>query len=183
MTNTDNWWASVLNFWFSEVGEPGWFDKNPALDAQIRIRFEVLHQHLSTSELDHLEASPQIYLAAVVVLDQFSRNMFRGTPRAFAADPLALALAQRALNAGFDQRLLTRERLFMYLPFEHSETLAMQVRSLQLFADLGDANQISYAQQHHDIIARFGRFPHRNASLGRTSTSEELEFLKQHAGF
>jgi len=179
----ENWWERVLHFWFSEVGEQGWFVRNPALDAEIGTRFAALHQHLSIGAIDHLDATPRVYLAAVIVLDQFSRNMFRDTARAFAADPLALSIAQRALQAGFDQQLDSRQRLFMYLPYEHSEDLAMQLRSLQLFKDLADASLIGYAQQHHDIIARFGRFPHRNAILGRASTAEELEFLKQHPGF
>jgi uncharacterized protein (DUF924 family) len=183
MPDADTWSEAVLHFWFSEVGEPGWFAKNSVLDAEIATRFAAVYEHLSTCPIDHLEANPRIYLAAVVVLDQFSRNMFRGSPRAFATDPLALSLAQRALQVSFDLQLAPEKRPFMYLPYEHNETLAMQVRSLQLFTEFGDANQLSYAQQHHDIIARFGRFPHRNAILGRTSTAEEVEFLKQHAGF
>jgi uncharacterized protein (DUF924 family) len=178
-----NWYEPVLHFWFDEVGAQGWFAKVPALDAEIRNRFAALHQHLSTSAHGAIEGTAPAYLAAIVVLDQFSRNMFRGTPQAFAADPLALSLAEHAVASGFDQQLLQHQRLFIYLPYQHSEQLAMQVRSLQLFTELADATQLDYAQQHHDIIARFGRFPHRNAVSGRDSTAEETAFLKQHTGF
>ncbi len=127
--------------------------------------------------LEQWRSTPLAALALVVVLDQFSRNMFRGTPRAFAGDPAALAAATVALERGFDRLLSPAERIFMYLPFEHAEDLAAQHRSLALFEAL-DPNDLEYARRHHEIIARFGRFPHRNAVLGRESTPEEIEFLK-----
>lgn len=122
---------------------------------------------------------PQAMLAALIVLDQFPRNMFRDTPRAFATDPLALALARQMVDAGLDRDFSKDERMFLYLPFEHSEQAADQARCCALFALLEDSELLRYAQAHKDIIDRFGRFPHRNATLGRSSTHEEIEFLKQ----
>ena len=183
MNSPQHWHEPVLHFWFDEVGEVGWFGSGPALDTVIRTRFAALHARLTAAPLDRLAATPSICLAAIVVLDQFSRNMFRGTPRAFMTDPLASSLARHAVATGLDQQLPCRQRLFIYLPYEHSESLAMQMCSLQLFQALGEPAQLGYAQQHHDIIARFGRFPHRNAILGRPSTAAELAFLQQHPGF
>ena len=183
MSNSQRWHEPVLQCWFEEIGEAGWFASDPALDAAIRTRFADLHAELATAPLERVGSTPPTCLAAIVVLDQFSRNMFRGTPRAFMSDPLALSLARHAVAAGFDQQLGRRQRLFIYLPYEHSEAPAMQACSLQLFRALADPLQLHHAQQHHDIIARFGRFPHRNAILGRASTAEELQFLQQHPGF
>jgi uncharacterized protein (DUF924 family) len=176
----------VLQFWFGEP--PGarlkrWFEKDPALDAGIRRRFLPLYETLARGEhADWLDAAGRC-LARIVVLDQFPRNMFRGTPRAFATDSLALQAARHALERGYDRGLLPVERLFIYLPFEHSEALADQERACELcrplaaFPETDDAYR--YALAHRDIVARFGRFPHRNAILGRASTPEEVEFLKQ----
>jgi len=129
-------------------------------------------------ELDRWRSTPLAALALIVVLDQFSRNMFRETPRAFVGDPAALAAAASVIERGFDRLLSAQERTFVYMPFEHSEDLAAQRRSLALFEAL-DPNDMEYAKRHHEIIARFGRFPHRNAVLGRESTPEEIEFLKR----
>lgn len=129
-------------------------------------------------ESDRWQATPLASLALVIVLDQFSRNMFRGAARAFSADSLALAAAAGAIERGFDRLLSPVERTFMYLPFEHAEDLAAQRRSLALFGAL-DPNDMEYVKRHYEIIARFGRFPHRNAILGRESTAEEAEFLRQ----
>jgi uncharacterized protein (DUF924 family) len=129
-------------------------------------------------ELDRWKATPLASLALVIVLDQFSRNMFRETPRAFSADSPALAVAASVIERGFDRLLSPVERTFMYLPFEHAEDLAAQRRSLALFEAL-DPDDMQYVKRHYEIIARFGRFPHRNAILGRESTAEEIEFLKQ----
>jgi len=129
-------------------------------------------------ELEQWRSTPLAALALVVVLDQFSRNMFRGSPGAFAGDPAALAAAAGAIERGFDRLLSAQERTFVYMPFEHAEDLEAQRRSLALFEAL-DPNDMEYARRHHEIIARFGRFPHRNAVLGRESTPEEIEFLKR----
>lgn len=176
----------VLAFWFGTGAERGerhkrWFDKDPAFDAELGRRFAPLYERLHGSR-DWLETAAE-RLARVIVLDQFPRNMFRGTPRAFAADAAALQTARLALERGDERDLLPVEQLFLYLPFEHSEALADQKRACALFAPLEafpeTADALRYAEAHRDIIARFGRFPHRNAILGRESTPEELAFLAQ----
>jgi uncharacterized protein (DUF924 family) len=176
----------VLQLRFGEPRGPRqkrWFEKDPAFDAGISSRFLPLHEALARSEEEEWLEEPPQCLARILVLDQFPRNMFRGTARAFATDPLALQAARHALGRGYDHGLLPVERLFIYLPFEHSESLEDQERACELcrplaaFPETDDAYR--YAVAHRDIIARFGRFPHRNAILGRASTPEELEFLKQ----
>ena len=171
----------VLRFWFGEGAERGlrhkcWFNKDPAFDAEVARRFRNLHDKLSTN-LDWLDPAPQC-LARILVLDQFPRNMFRGTPRAFATDGLALGAARHAIACGYDRDMLAVERQFIYLPFEHSESLADQERACELMRPLGE-DLVDWALRHKAIIERFGRFPHRNAILGRVSTPEEIEFLKQ----
>ncbi len=176
----------VLEFWFG--APPGarrrqWFEKDPAFDAEIRSRFLPLYEALARGDRAQWLDDAERCLARIVVLDQFPRNMFRGTPRAFAADPLALQAARHAVDQGDERARLPVERLFFYLPFEHSEALEDQERACELcrplaaFPETDDAYR--YALAHRDIIVRFGRFPHRNAILGRASTPEELEFLKQ----
>jgi uncharacterized protein (DUF924 family) len=170
----------VLGFWFGGDAEYGvahkrWFQKDPAFDAEVRRRFLSLHAELAGNG-EWLDA-PRECLARIIVLDQFPRNMFRGTPRAFASDALALAAARHAIASGYDRDWLRVEKIFAYLPFEHSETLADQVRACELMRPLGE-EQYDYALRHKTIIERFGRFPHRNAILGRASTAEEVAFLK-----
>lgn len=181
----------VLDFWFGAPDDPArglprkiWFEKSDAFDAQIRKRFGALIDQALEGALDHLNAEPAGALAQIVVLDQFTRNAFRGTARAFAGDIRALAAARALVDAGVDRTLSGVQRQFIYLPFEHAEDLATQKESVRLFAQLErDAPEVGellvWAQRHHDIVERFHRFPHRNAALGRTSTAEEIEFLKQ----
>ena len=182
--------AQVLEFWFGapdapERGRPRkcWFEKDPAFDTAVRARYRALHRRAAAGKLSKWERSPLATLALVVVLDQFPRNIFRGRPEAFAADPLALAVARRAVERGFDRLLRPVERWFIYLPFEHAEDMAAQRRSLALFdglaADPDSRGAVDYAGRHHAVIARFGRFPHRNAVLGREPTPEETLFLAQ----
>jgi len=182
--------AEVLAFWFGapdspERGRPRkcWFEKSEAFDAEVRSRFLKLYKRAVAGKLSRWERTPLAALALAVVVDQFPRNMFRGQARAFAADPLALRVARRMLHRGFDGLLRPVERWFVYLPFEHAEDLAAQRRSIALFGNLAGypdgAGAMDYAQRHYTIIARFGRFPHRNAMLGRVSTSEEIAFLSQ----
>jgi uncharacterized protein (DUF924 family) len=179
--------ADVLSFWFGAPGERGkphkhWFEKNEAFDREVRERFLPLYEDAVARKLSYLKESAADCLALVLLLDQFPRNMFRGTPRAFASDRLALDAASHALDRGYDRAVLPVERLFFYLPFEHSEALADQERAcelakaLDLLAPALEAHR--YALAHRDIVRRFGRFPHRNAILGRASTPEEIEFLK-----
>jgi uncharacterized protein (DUF924 family) len=174
-----DWVARVIEFWFFELTPKAWFEKNQEVDRAIRDRFLPTYERVSRqSHSDELLADADTALAALVVLDQFPRNMFRGTPRSFEADPRALALAGHALSAGYDQAVDVSRRIFFYLPFEHSENLADQEKSVALFGRLGDANYLRYAHAHHEVIIRFGRFPHRNAILGRTSTPDEVAFLQ-----
>jgi uncharacterized protein (DUF924 family) len=165
----------VLKFWF-ELDRKAWFEKNPALDDEIRQRFLPAYELGAAGKLGAWKQAPASCLALVILLDQFPRNMFRGTARAFAADPIALEAACLILDRGWNEAMTPDERMFAYLPFEHSEVLQDQERSLKLFE--GNPN-FEWARRHWEIIRRFGRFPHRNASLGRASTPEEIEFLQQ----
>jgi uncharacterized protein (DUF924 family) len=165
----------VLDFWFGQ-DRKAWFVKNPAFDAEIRARFLDLYERAAAGGLEPWMDAPRSCLALTVVLDQFPRNMFRGTARAFAADGLALEAARAIVERGWDQVMSNDERTFAYLPFEHSESLDDQETSMRLFE--GTEN-FDWARRHWEIIRRFGRFPHRNAILGRASTPEEAEFLKQ----
>jgi len=183
MANVPGWINDVLHFWFKELKPEKWFAKDETVDATIRKRFGALHASLTEKVPASITGTPLGALAAVIVLDQFSRNLFRASPRAFTNDATALAIAQEAVRAGFDAQLEPNQRTFLYLPFEHSEDREAQRRSVELFAALGDPMTLDYAQRHRDIIDRFGRFPHRNRILGRESTPQELEFLKTHPGF
>ena len=169
----------VLHFWFTESQPEQWFRVDPAFDALIRRRFSALHERASRCELWEWRSAPEGRLAEIIVLDQFSRNMFRGTPAAFATDPLALALAQEAVACGADRTLEPSHRAFLYMPYMHSESRAVQVEAERLFRENGRPINYSFALRHKAIIDRFGRYPHRNAILGRDSTDEELEFLRQ----
>jgi uncharacterized protein (DUF924 family) len=166
----------VLAFW-REAGPKKWFTKDDAFDAGIRSRFLPTYDAAVSGELSDWEATPEGALALTIVLDQFSRNMFRHDARAFAADEAARGVADRALARGFDQRVPADQRLFLYLPFEHSETLADQERCCALVRALGNADLSHWAELHAGIIRRFGRFPHRNAVLGRATTPAEQAFL------
>jgi uncharacterized protein (DUF924 family) len=168
--------AQVLDFWFG-AGPQKWFSKDDAFDAAIRQRFLPTYEAAAAGRLNDWQATPAGALALVIVLDQFPRNMFRGSPRTFAADPLALAVAKRAVAQNFDGQLDLPKRNFFYLPFQHSENLADQERCVELSRQNSDAEGVKWAELHADIIRRFGRFPHRNAVLGRVSTPEEQAFL------
>ncbi len=173
------WVGDVLGFWFVELQRKAWFVKDAAVDAQIRDRFAPLIDQLAAQPVDEALTSADRALATVLVLDQFTRNVFRGTPRAFATDAQALAVAKAAVARGLDQQVPAARRVFLYLPFEHSEAIADQERCVELTAALGDEEYTRYAVLHRDVIKRFGRFPHRNAMLGRTPTLEEINFLKE----
>jgi uncharacterized protein (DUF924 family) len=169
---------AVLAFW-RKAGPKKWFAKSVAFDRRIRARFLPTYRAAAAGALSRWESAPENALALVIVLDQFPRNMFRGSARTYAADPLARQVARRAIANGFDKRVLRRERQFFYLPFEHSETLADQERGVALFRATGDAEALKWAELHADIIRKFGRFPHRNASLGRATTAAERAFLAE----
>ena len=168
-----------MKFWFEQTEPDQWFKKDPTFDASVRERFLGLHEILVSRGNDGLLADAQTAVAAVIVLDQMSRNMFRDTPRAFAADPQALRLAEAAIARGFDADLTKDQRMFLYLPFQHAEDHQSQARSVALMASVGDPELQKWAEAHRAVVERFGRFPHRNGVLGRISTSEEIEFLKQ----
>ena len=171
--------ADVVAFW-REVGPDGWFEKDEKLDQEIRRGFLSAHEAAAAGKFAVWEQSAEGALALLILLDQFPRNMFRGQARTFATDPLARAVASRAILNGFDgakSGILPEMRQFFYLPFEHSEDLADQERGIALFKAVGDAEGLKWAELHADIIRRFGRFPHRNAVLGRATTAEEQAFL------
>lgn len=189
-------WQSVLDFWFLPAGTPGhrenraeWFRKDAAFDTEIREHFEPLVRRAVADGLRDWETDPRGALARIVLLDQFPRNIWRDTPQAFSGDAVAVAAAQRAVDAGHDQVVSPVERAFFYLPFEHAEDAAMQQRSVDLFTALEavhppSAVQRDYAERHRAVIDTYGRFPHRNRILGRTNTDAEVAYLAQPgAGF
>ena len=173
--------AEVLAFWFGKVKPKRRFARDGALDAEIAARFGGLHARLTREVPDDWLDNPEDLLAAVIVLDQFSRNLYRDDPQAYANDPIALNLARLALQRGYDALLGKDERQFLFMPFLHSEDADDQDRAVELMEEVGDAEAIDYARRYKAIIDRFGRFPHRNSVLGRESTPEETEFLRQPA--
>ena len=168
-----DWRADVLKFWFALTYDD-WWKGSAQLDHQIKQRFLKLWAEKRRLPVDAFLGDPLTALAGVILFDQFPRNMFRGHADQFATDPLALAIARGAVDKGLDEQLNPQERGFLYMPFQHSENLADQKRSLLLFTDLGDSAQLGYAKKHHDVIARFGRFPHRNTILGRAPRPKEV---------
>jgi uncharacterized protein (DUF924 family) len=169
----------IVAFWFETLKPEDWYRRNPAIDAKITERFGATYEALKTGVPPEWLAEPKGVLAAILVLDQFPRNMFRDDARAFATDGAALALAKRAISDGIDMRLPPDKRAFIYLPFQHAESRDDQARSIALFTALGNSNNLDFARRHQAIIARFGRFPHRNSVLGRASTAEEVAFLQE----
>ena len=170
---------SVLAFWFDEIAPAQWWKVDPAFDAEVGRRFGTLLERARCCELFAWRASPQGRLAEILVLDQFSRNVHRGTPGAFAADALALALAQEAVAAGFDLALPPERRAFFYMPYMHSESPAIHAVAEPLMRERAPAHTHEFELRHKAIVDRFGRYPHRNAILGRASTPEEEAFLTQ----
>lgn len=191
--------VNIHQFWFDALDESGfaapakhrlWFSANPLADAELGTRFGTLVSRALAGELDHWTAGDDGLIALVLLLDQFTRNIYRGTPRAFAGDAKALDITRRAIAADRHRTLPTIHRVFLYLPLEHSEALSVQEECVQLFAGLESETGAAsvrdfarYAQAHRDVIARFGRFPHRNAILDRPSSAAELAYLEQHGGF
>lgn len=169
----------VLGFWFGECTPAQWFAKDDGFDATLRARFGALHEEAAAGGLGDWEGTADGRMALLLLLDQMSRNLYRGDPRAFAQDARARDVARRAIAAGDHVFAPPQRCTFLFLPFEHSEDLADQLWSEALFRALGDAELDDYAKRHRVIVERFGRFPHRNAALGRASTAEELSFLEQ----
>ena len=168
----------VVGFW-RNAGPPKWFKKSAAFDEAIRLKFEPSHHRAARGEYDAWGESAEGTLALLLLLDQFPRNLFRNSAHAFATDPKARSIARAAVERGFDRQVDAALRNIFYLPFEHSEDLADQDYGLALCAEAGDADSLKWAGLHRDIIARFGRFPHRNGALGRASTADEQEFLDE----
>ena len=170
----------VLDFWFDPENQKNWFVKSDAFDAQVRDSLMPAYEQAATGAFADWAQTGRGAVALCILLDQFPRNVFRGSPKSFATDPQALAITLQALDKGLDQGLSANEKLFLYLPLEHDEDLASQTLCCELMRErIGKAELIDYADRHRVIIERFGRFPHRNASLGRESTPEELAFLKE----
>jgi len=172
------WVDDVLGFWFEELKPEDWFSGAVEVDDAIALRFAALRQAVKESPPSINQFDARGHLATVVVLDQFSRNLFRGRAEAFAADPVALTYAFHAIAQGLDAAMVMSERHFLYMPFMHAEDMKLQDRSVELFARLGQPDLLGYAEQHRAVIARFGRFPARNAALGRDSTPAEREYLE-----
>jgi len=176
------WIPQILHFWFEQLSPEDWFAGKPELDDIIWDRFGDLRQELKAAPPDPAGLDGLGHVAAVIVFDQFSRNMFRRSPEAFATDKLALALAEDAIARNLDLALHPREQQFLYMPFMHAEDKALQAKSLELFARIGIPGVVEFAQSHKAVIDRFGRFPHRNKVLKRESTPEEITFLNARPG-
>lgn len=170
---------NVLKFWFEELTPKQWWMKSDELDNQIKERFGKLHQLAHEGGLATARTTPEARLSEIIILDQFSRNIYREKPQSFASDPLALSLAQEAVDKGEDLFLSEQKRHFLYLPYMHSESIEVHDEAVKLFEKLGNEEVLKFEHAHRDIIVRFGRYPHRNQILGRNSTAEEIEFLKQ----
>lgn len=172
-------YQEVIDFWFEELSPKQWFMGGDELDRLIAQRFSDLHKQASQCELVDWRQSPQGRLAEIIVLDQFSRNLYRESAQAFSSDPLALALAQEAISLGLDKQLSQQQRTFLYMPFMHSESLVIHQRAVELFKENGIEGNLEFEYKHKVIIEQFGRYPHRNDVLGRQSTPEEHAFLLQ----
>lgn len=167
----------IIEFWFTEIDKSKWFAKDELLDQDIRARFSAVHVQAINCELWRWRSTPLGSLAEIIILDQFSRNMYRGKAASFTFDALALALAQNAIAKGYDLELNEQQRSFMYMPFMHSESLAIHEEAIKLFTKLGRKANLNSERKHKKIIEKFGRYPHRNEVLGRNSTAQEQTFL------
>ena len=166
----------VIDFWFNNKQK--WFVKEPEFDTLIKEKFLTIYNQAINRELENWKNKAESLLSLVLILDQFPRNMFRDTPQAFSGDEISLFLVKESIEKGFDLKLNSDQRMFLYMPLMHSELLLDQVLSVELYSKMENINTLNYATAHHDIIVRFGRFPHRNKILGRISTLQELEFLR-----
>ena len=172
-------YKEIINFWFEEIEPKQWWQKSEEFDTLIENRFGTIHIQAISGELFQWRETSVGSLAEIIILDQFSRNMFRDKPESFAYDAMALTLAQVAIDKGFDSELSQIQRVFLYMPFMHSESQRIHEEAVKLFTALGVESNLEFEYKHKTIIDRFGRYPHRNAILGRQSTEQEIEFLKQ----
>jgi len=179
MVQDNNSWKLVYDFWFKELEQKQWFVKDLNLDQEITNRFSSLHNKAIKGELSHWRDSPQGALAEVILIDQLSRNMFRGKAESFAFDAIALILSQETIRRGQDLKLNNTERSFLYMPFMHSESLEIHEQAVKLFGLPGLEGNLDYEHKHKSIIEEFGRYPHRNEILGRTSSAAEIGFLQR----
>ncbi|MDC9719295.1 MAG: DUF924 domain-containing protein [Gammaproteobacteria bacterium] len=170
-------YSDIIHFWYKEIPPRNWFIKDLDFDTLLKRRFADIHQRAAAGELESWRQKPLGKLAEIIILDQFSRNLFRDSPKAFAYDSQALVLAQTAIKEGADTSLSTNQKSFLYMPFMHSESVAIHEQAVKLFNQPGLENNYDFELKHKVIIDRFGRYPHRNDVLGRASTPEELEFL------
>lgn len=175
--------GDVLHFWFEEAGPKRWFRQSESFDDLCRQRFLPALESAARGECWSWRDTPAGRCAEIIVLDQFSRNLFRGSARSFSQDGMALVLAQEAVAAGADQRMTDEQRYFAYMPYMHAESLIVHDEALRLFTALGNAEALRYEKAHRDVIERFGRYPARNAILGRESTAEEMVYLENNRGF
>ena len=172
-------YQDIINFWFEEIEQKKWWVKDEAFDSSLKERFSEIYQKACRSELFDWREHPLGRLAEIIILDQFSRNMFRGKPESFAQDPLALALSQEAVRFGADKDMNSSQKLFLYMPHMHSESIPVHLKAQELFNQPGLEGNLDFEMKHFRIIERFGRYPHRNEILNRPSTPEEKEFLKE----
>lgn len=176
-------YSDILHFWFEQLSPAQWWSKDTELDNLVRQKFTNIHKQAASGELSDWRRNAKGCLAEVIILDQFSRNMFRGEPLSFAFDGMALVLAQEAIHRGVNDQLIPQQRTFLYLPFMHSESANIHQQAMVLFSEPGLEDNLAYEKKHAEIIERFGRYPHRNKALGRESTQEELQFMQHHPGF
>ncbi len=169
----------ILHFWFEKLKPAQWWKSDEALDLEIEVKYGKVHKAATLGELEQWRDNARGRLAEIIILDQFSRNIYRDTPLAFASDRIALVLAQEAIRQGADQQLAVEQRAFFYMPYMHSESKMIHEKAVELFSQPGGEFNYEYELQHKAIIDRFGRYPHRNKALHRTSTPEEIEYLKQ----
>jgi uncharacterized protein (DUF924 family) len=179
----EKWVDDVLDFWFGELTYEDWFGGSQELDEKIRSRFLELYERQKAGLDAKSIGDPETALAAIILFDQFPRNMFRKTAAAFGTDDLALGIARLAVDRGYDNQVEPGAKPFIYMPFMHSEVSADQERCVDLFRELGEGDSLKYAIEHRDIVAQYGRFPHRNRVLGRESTAAEVSFLEEHSGY
>ncbi len=173
---------TIINFWFEEHNNDDWFGSSPAFDLELHEKFFELHGKVRQCEAYGWRVSPLGRLAEILVLDQFSRQFFRGKAQAFASDPMALTLAQELVASGGDKTLTNDQRIFAYMPYMHSESLTIHDESVRLYTELGIEDNLKFENSHRDVIVRFGRFPMRNAALGRKSSTQESAYIKEREG-
>ena len=173
----------IINYWYSERVQPLWFNSTPEFDAELKERFEPLVKSAAQGELSNWLESPEGCLALVIVLDQFPLNIYRGKPESFSTEKQAVNIARHAVERGYDKKLPSSQLAFLYMPFMHSESMADQDLSVQLFTSAGLKDNAKFAEHHRDIVRRFGRFPHRNKILGRQNSQDELEYLNSKGAF